>query len=198
MYHKRALRREETLSLEMYHFQPPKNSSWHLHHLPLGAKTHLRKAISTAHSQLDGSTLDHFLYNLRKHGFQFVFARYLQRHLCIHIKKHVFLIVHNTSTPTKKTNISYFQHCSNLPLHLIFPQKERRELSTTAASLGSVSTAMLPTTNQQAAALGRDGAARFVKLQKVTQKMAGLGRNVGRGPALYSQGTRPSFRVKDL
>lgn len=106
MYHKRALRREETLSLEMYHFQPPKNSSWHLHHLPLGAKTHLRKAISTAHSQLDGSTLDHFLYNLRKHGFQFVFARYLQRHLCIHIKKHVFLIVHNTSTPTKKKQTS--------------------------------------------------------------------------------------------
>lgn len=123
MYHKRALRREETLSLEMYHFQPPKNSSWHLHHLPLGAKTHLRKAISTAHSQLDGSTLDHFLYNLRKHGFQFVFARYLQRHLCIHIKKHVFLIVHNTSTPTKKNKHQLFSTLFKPPITSHLPPK---------------------------------------------------------------------------
>lgn len=141
------------MSLEMYHFQPLKNSSWHLHHLPLGANTHLRKAISTAHSQLDGSTLNHLFYNLRKHGFQFVFARYLQKNLCIHIKN-MFFLIFTTSTPPIKKQTSAF-NCST---QIISPPQKKTGCFHRCIAWFPFP-AMLPTTNQQAAALGRDGAA---------------------------------------
>lgn len=109
--------------------------------------------------------------------------------ICTGFKKNIFVYTenmffyfHNISTQ-KACKQQLFSTKFKPPIIILPPQKNR--VSTTASSLGfEASTAMLPTTNQQAAALGRDGAARFVKLQKVTQKMAGLGRNVGGVPAL--------------